>query len=272
MFNKSRFEISFKNIEELKRKIDFCLNNKINRINIPCKGIIKKEFLSEVVKFISFNYNNVDVKYHYSFYHQYSKNKQVSYENFLDFVDLNNSYNNNNEILLVSGSTKRKQFEVVEILKNLKSDLSHITKFGVAFNPYFQNDIDIKTEQRRLINKLNSGLINSIWFQFGSDLQKLKKEIYFIKNIQTNLSDINSNPIDIFGSIFIPSKQFLARFKFRPWRGVFLSNEYLNSIDESKIITKNILNLYSDNDIVPLIESECINQKQLIEARKFIII
>ena len=133
-------------------------------------------------------------------------------------------------------------------------------------------DIDIKTEQRRLINKLNSGLINSIWFQFGSDLQKLKKEIYFIKNIQTNLSDINSNSIDIFGSIFIPSKQFLARFKFRPWRGVFLSNEYLNSIEESKIITKNILNLYSDNDIVPLIESECINQKQLIEARKFIMI
>ena len=46
---KFRVELSFKTLNQLKNKIDFCISNKINEINIPCKGIIKKDFLIETI-------------------------------------------------------------------------------------------------------------------------------------------------------------------------------------------------------------------------------
>ena len=36
-----RVEISFKDLNQLKNKIDFLLKKNIYKINIPCKGIIK---------------------------------------------------------------------------------------------------------------------------------------------------------------------------------------------------------------------------------------
>ena len=74
IINDLRFELSFKDILQLEKKLNFCLSNKINKINIPCKGIIKKEFLNETVEYIGENYKELDVIYHYSLYHQYAKN------------------------------------------------------------------------------------------------------------------------------------------------------------------------------------------------------
>ena len=76
--------------------------------------------------------------------------------------------------------------------------------------------------------------------------------------------------MNIYGSLFIPSKQFLARFKFRPWRGVYLSNKYLNSMEESVKITKNIIDFYLNNSIIPLVETELSTEKQFVEAQNFI--
>ena len=66
MIKNLRFELSFKNIAQLENKINFCLSNEINKINIPCKGVIKKEFLTEIIEYIGENYKNLDVNYHYS--------------------------------------------------------------------------------------------------------------------------------------------------------------------------------------------------------------
>ena len=120
MINNYRLEISFKDFDQLKKKLDFCVNKKIYKINIPCKGNIKKDFLQEVVKFVGVKYKNLDVIYHYSFYHQFHNNNNLSYSNFLNFVELNKNFNKSNEILLVSGSKKRKEFEVLNILEKLK--------------------------------------------------------------------------------------------------------------------------------------------------------
>ena len=76
--------------------------------------------------------------------------------------------------------------------------------------------------------------------------------------------------ISIYGSIFIPSKQFLARFKFRPWRGVYLSEKYLNSLEESSKITKKIIDFYLSNSIIPLIETELCTEKQFLQAQNLI--
>jgi len=270
MFNNYRVEISFKDFDQLKKKLEFCVNKKIYKINIPCKGNIKKDFLLEVVKFVGIKYKNLDVIYHYSFYHQFYNNKNISYKKFLEFVELNKIFNKSNEILLVSGSIKRKEFDVLNILEKLKSDLSKNIKFGVAFNPYFSEERFYKIERNRLIDKLNSYFVKSIWLQFGSEINQLSREINFLNEILSNSQRFIDKEINIYGSLFIPSKQSLTRFKFRPWRGVYLSDTYLNSLEESGKITKHIIDFYLSNSIIPLVETELSTKKQFLEAQSFI--
>ena len=118
MNNSTRFELSFKNITQLENKLNFCKLNNIKNINIPCKGLIKKEFLNYTINYISKNFHEFNVTYHYSLYHQYSKNKDKSYQDLLDFIK--NSYSNRNyEILLVSGSNKKKNFDSIDALDYL---------------------------------------------------------------------------------------------------------------------------------------------------------
>ena len=260
-----RVEISFKDLEQLKNKIEFLLDKNIFKINIPCKGLIKKDFLLEVVSYIGTNYKEAEIIYHYSLFHQFSKNKNNSLNALSEFINYSKKYNNK-EILLVSGSRKKKNFEVSNILNAFEKDI----KFGVAYNPYFDEKDDISLERENLIKKINSGLVNSIWLQFGSNHKSLYKEINFIKEIIANKSKIFKNDIRLYGSIFIPSKQFLARFKFRPWRGVFLSNDFLNSLEYSYLTTKEIYKIYCQNNITPLIETECSNIKQFNQVENLL--
>ena len=82
MINNLRFELSFKNISQLEKKLNFCKFNRIRNINIPCKGLIKKELFNSTIHYISKNFHEFNVTYHYSLYHQYSQNKEKSYKNF----------------------------------------------------------------------------------------------------------------------------------------------------------------------------------------------
>jgi len=137
MINNLRFELSFKNISQLENKLNFCKFNKIKNINIPCKGIIKKDFFNSTIKYISKNYTELNPTYHYSLYHQYSQNKEKSYQDFLGF--LNKSYSNKNyEVLLVSGSNKKKNFDVINVLSKIKEVKNLKVKLGIAYNPYLK--------------------------------------------------------------------------------------------------------------------------------------
>ena len=132
MNNNTRFELSFKNITQLENKLNFCKLNNIKNINIPCKGLIKKELFNHSINYISKNFIEFNVTYHYSLYHQYSKNKNKSYKDFLDFIK--NSYTNRNyEILLVSGSNKKKNFDSVDVLAYLKKEKNLKVRLGTNF-------------------------------------------------------------------------------------------------------------------------------------------
>ena len=85
MNNNIRFELSFKNISQLEKKLIFCKSNNIKNINIPCKGFIKKELFNSTVNYIHQNFQDFNVTYHYSLYHQYSKKKNKSYQEFFRF-------------------------------------------------------------------------------------------------------------------------------------------------------------------------------------------
>ena len=255
MINNLRLELSFKDIFQLEKKLNFCISNKIKKINIPCKGFLKKEFLSETIQYIGENYKDLDVIYHYSLYHQYSKNAQNSYLEFLNFIQKCVFYENN-QILLLSGSNKKKYFEVLDVIKNLQNENNLKVNFGIAYNPYLEKYYGICREKVRLEKKISSGLIRSIWLQFGTDLKLLESEIIFLKSYINNLPKSYDYKIKIYGSLLIPSKQFISRFKFRPWKEVYISDKHLNSLDNFDEFTKDLIRIYLKNNICPVIETE----------------
>ena len=180
MNKKIRFELSFKNISQLENKLNFCKFNDIKNINIPCKGPIKKELFNSTIDFISKNFYEFNVTYHYSLYHQYSQNKEKSYQDLLKF--LKNSYSNRNyEILLVSGSNKKKNFDAINVLNKIKVEKDLKVKLGIAYNPYLEKYFKDTSERERLEMKLSSGLVNSIWLQYGTDIKVLQDEVNHLK-------------------------------------------------------------------------------------------
>jgi len=263
MFNNLRFELSFKNISQLENKLNFCKFNKIKNINIPCKGPIKKAFFNSTIKYISKNYDEFNVTYHYSLYHQYSKNKENSYQEFLDFVKSSQA-NKNFEILLVSGSNKKKNFDSLHVLAHLKKEKNLKVKLGIAYNPYLKKYYNISSERERFERKISSGLINSIWFQYGTDIKVLQNEVTYLKNVA------KEEKLKFFGSLFIPSKQFIARFKFRPWKEVYISEKCLNDLENFFDLTKDLVSLYKKNNITPVIESDFSSSEKLYSVYSFL--
>ena len=258
-----RFELSFKNISQLESKLNFCILNNIKNINIPCKGLIKKELFNSAISYISKNFHEFNVTYHYSLYHQYSKNKKKSYEDFLDFIK-NVQNNSNYEILLVSGSNKKKNFDTVEVLGYLKKEKNLKVKLGIAYNPYLKKYYKISSERERFERKISSGLINSIWFQYGTDIKVLQNELTYLKKIAKD------EKLNLFGSLFIPSKQFIARFKFRPWKEVQISEKYLYSLENFFDFTKYLVSFYKKNNITPVIESDFSSSEKLASVYSFL--
>ncbi len=262
MSSNLRFELSFNNISQLENKLNFCKFNKIKNINIPCKGAIKRDFLNSTIKYISKNYPEFNVTYHYSLYHQYSQNKEKSYQDLLDFSK--NSYSNRNyEILLVSGSNKKKNFDVINVLNKIKEEKNLKVQFGIAYNPYLKKYYDDTSERERFDKKLSSGLINSIWFQYGTDIKVLQSEVNYLKKIA------KYEKINLFGSLLIPSKQFIARFKFRPWKGVYISEKCLCSLDDFYDFTRDLVCFYKNNNITPVIETEFASLEKLDSVYSF---
>ena len=256
MINDLRFELSFNDISQLENKLNFCKFNKIKNINIPCKGNIKKELFHSTIKYISKNFKDFNVTYHYSLYHQYSKNIEKSYQDFLDFIKTSNN-SNTYKVLLVSGSSKKKNFDAINVLNNIKNENSLKVKLGIAYNPYLKEYYNVFTERQRFECKLSSGFIDSIWFQYGTDIKVLNNELRYLKKVMRN------EKLNLFGSLLIPSKQFIARFRFRPWKGVYISENLLYSLEDFYEFTKQLILFYKENNITPVIETDFSSREKL---------
>ena len=113
------------------------------------------------------------------------------------------------------------------------------------------------SERDRFDRKISTGLINSVWFQYGTDIKVLQNEVAYIKKI-TNYEKLN-----LFGSLLIPSKQFIARFKFRPWKGVHISEKCLSSLEDFYDFTRDLVCFYQNNNITPVIETDFSSSEKL---------
>tara|TARA_Y100001968_G_scaffold109500_1_gene99052 strand:- start:5275 stop:6120 length:846 start_codon:yes stop_codon:yes gene_type:complete len=265
-FNDLRIEISFKTFNELRMILAFYQRNDLYKINVPCKSLIKKEFLLNAIKIAREEFPDIDIIPHFSILHEFKRNRnntQNSFVNFLHHIKLFGC----KEVLLVSGSQRRSTLDSVSsltLLKNTPFIYSNDISIGVAFNPYLPRLLFDK-EILRLEKKLQSGLVSSIWIQFGTDYQLLETRIEILKRliISTAKYDHKISKIRLFGSILIPSKQFLARFKFRPWRGVYCSKDFLESVENANKLIIKLLKTYKNYEIYPIIETNTSNDDSL---------
>lgn len=62
-------------------------------------------------------------------------------------------------------------------------------------------------------------------------------------------------PLQVYGSVFLPTKRLLAQMRFRPWNGVFLSDRYLSGLDVAYDTTRLLLAVYRARGVIPLVES-----------------
>ena len=75
----------------------------------------------------------------------------------------------------------------------------------VAFNPYFPSKAEAAEERRRLIKKLDTGLVRGIYLQMGTDMERLKQGLDFLKDVSRNHH--SDAMMDLLGSVFLPTKR-----------------------------------------------------------------
>ena len=270
--NDLRIEISFKSLSELRNLLSFCQQNNLLKLNLPCKNYLKKEFLLTSIKISREEYPDFNIIPHYSVAHQFSRNSKDTQKDLIQFIKFVEGLGCK-EILLISGSQKKATLDSVKALNNIKNTPLYKDNvfFGVAFNPYLPEKL-FEEELNRLKLKINSGLVSSIWFQFGTDFELLERRISLLENIISNcLYGNTTNPnIFLYGSIFIPSKMFLARFKFRPWKGVYCSPQFLESVDFANEIVVRILSVYKKYNIYPIVESNISTDSELKSLKNLV--
>ena len=264
--NTIRLEITFKSYDELRTILSFCQKKKLYRINIPCKNTLKNEFLLNSIKISREEFPCIDIIPHFSILHEFRRNSFNTKSYFNQFVQVIKDLGCK-QVLLVSGSQKRATLDSVSTLSFFKDKplfTENDFSIGVAFNPYLPGLL-FEKEITRLKRKLESGLISSIWIQFGTDIKLLESRLEILKDIILSRNLINKKilNINLFGSILIPSKQFLNRFKYRPWKGVYCSAEFLESVESANNVVIKLFKIYRSHNITPLIETNVSTEGQL---------
>ena len=267
-----RIEISFKSFEQLRSILSLYQRNNIYKLNIPCKNSLKKDFLLKSVQIVREEFKDFDIIPHFSILHEFRRNRYNTLKSLIEFVQVIKSLKCN-QLLLISGSQKRSTLDSLSTLNFLSDNplfINSQVSIGVAFNPYLPK-LFFDEEIIRLERKLQSGLVNSIWIQFGTDYKLLENRINILNDII--YTHLNKNPnlsnIMLFGSILIPSKQFLARFKYRPWKGVYCSTEFLDSLPFGIKLVKKLLKTYKKFNICPLIETNISTDEELNKLDKY---
>ncbi len=271
--NDIRLEISFNSSNQLRSILSFCQMHNLYKINIPCKNNLKKDFLLNSIKISREEFPNIDLIPHFSILHEFKRNRLDTLNSFINFIRYVKGLDCS-QVLLVSGSQKRSTLDSVTTLSSIndrnlfsKGDFS----IGVAFNPYLPSFL-FEEEIIKLEKKLKSGVVRSIWIQFGTDFDMLENRMKLLRKkiFSFEKTDLYNSRIKLFGSILIPSKQFLSRFKYRPWKGVYCSDEFLGSVDIASEMVKNLLKIYNKYQICPIIETQVTTEVKLNSLKQIL--
>lgn len=296
-----RVELFFHNAAEGRGILNICKREGVQKVNIPNK-VSGEDVLAYITQLELTNSNEFEVIPHYSLLNQdqslpKGSSQYQSYLKFEEYVRQCSSLGVK-EVLLITGSKARVKKKSVDTLQCLRiaagldgTLTSGSTKnrfrslnvgVGVAYNPYFPDETAQAEEDKRLADKLSTGLVTSVWLQFGSDVIALERSLKrFKEKYQNSMETSNSDKSNseeaklgggakLIGSIMVPSKQLLARMKFRPWNGVFLSDEFLSSTDVALSIVHKLVQIYKQYGVEPLIETAIRTQEDMVQAKELV--
>jgi hypothetical protein len=262
-------ELFHKNSEELRKQLLFIASqqNVLVGLNITNKNV--NDDLPSQVRIIREHFPDLSICIHLSVKYQYRRDPDQTLQRLSHVLGQLSSFPNCS-ILLISGSGKKRALDTVSALRRLYTlgTLPANLPIHVAYNPYSPNRLAQKEENDRLQRKLAShpGLVAGIYLQMGTDVSALRKGLDFIDGAvaetRNRIEDQCYRP-QLYGSVFLPSRQLLAQMKFRPWNGVFLSPEYLANVDTADKISVNILSVYMSRGVMPVVESAVRTEEQL---------
>ena len=244
-------EMTLKSLDDLPVLINYIQEAQITNVSLTNKKFTVSNLLSIVAlqQFLPF----LEITPHYSIVMNYHGSASAAAYNIKYFIEQVDTLGVRN-VLLISGS-QPKYLEVIGALDYLSDELYHNneiqdkpkTKISVAYNPYLSGEKLVR-ENNRLEKKLNFDFVDQVYIQIGTDVEKLSIGLKMIKKFRTR-------DIKIYGCLFEPSLAFLNSFKYRPWHGVFLPEDYLNDINLAEKYTMEIKNFYDQNKINYLVES-----------------
>lgn len=215
-------------------------NDKLNNLSYNTISITNKKPdtpILEIIHKIQKNKPELQIIPYYSLkYHQKSDLDQTTQEflqHLVAFQKLNIL-----ETLIISGVPKPK-YDSLSILQNLKTlyTAQVLPRIAIAYNPFLIAR-ELEVENTRLFKKLQTGIVNSVYFQIGIDINIIQKAVLELREIQPN--------IKIYLSLINPTPTRLAQLRYRPWKGVYLATEYLSSTETANNINQSIYNLANE--------------------------
>jgi hypothetical protein len=200
-------------------------------------SITNKKFntpIIEIIKNIQDANPNLSIIPYYSLKYNQKKSLQATAQTLIQQLE---EYKNIGikEILLISGIPKPKYhtIPILDILATIYKPTQY-PKIAVAYNPFLAG-LDLEMENKAIQYKLESEIVSSVYLQIGIDLNRIQQAIQYLRNIQPKLN--------IYLSLMNPSPTRLAQFRYRPWKGVYLPEEYLKSTSNANNINQAIANL-----------------------------
>jgi hypothetical protein len=213
------------------------IKSKLNNVNYNKISITNKKFNTPIIDIIKeaqeINSKLEIIPYYSLKYHQ-NKSLELTSQEFLqqlqEFYKLNIQ-----EVLIISGVPKPKyhSLQVLQYLASIYNSQS-LPRIAVAYNP-FLTGIDSELENINLRDKIKTGIISSVYLQIGIDIPIIQKAVQNLRNLQSNLN--------IYLSLINPSPARLSQLKYKPWKGVYLPEEYLSSTQIATQINQSIYKL-----------------------------
>eukprot|EP01036_Dinobryon_divergens_P032337 gene32338-41899_t len=198
---------------------------------------------------------NGNVCLHYSLKNNKSKSVSEATDRLINYI-ANCHELGVKEVLLVSGSSGgfevKRKINTVSCLQHMRGmsyTLPPSLQLGAAFNPYYTSESGNDFERSRLVQKLLTGYISVLYLQFGSNPTMLEQNLEYVNSV------VDREKVQIYGSVFLPSKQLIARMKFRPWKGLLLTEEFLSGVEQAEGIVQEMLRIYRAYNVTPIIET-----------------
>ena len=181
-------------------------------------------------------------------------------------------------ILVVSGAGNKRSLDSVSTLQRAAATAPPTLPLGCVWNPHVGGVLDPyggaehrEKEFARLQQKLRSGVVHQCWISFGADVDALQLGL---ARLQAELRAIAAEAggvtpaIALMGSVFVPSKAWIAKMRFRCWQGTYIGanddeDGWLSSVESATRISKQVLQLYAEYGVEPVIESAVRTEKEV---------